>query len=110
MLLPSDWGRAEEVLPVYQRTRTIAWHDAGLTGPAFPTQQAWLWPGNGAGPWFPGFAPSFQAGTWYQRPYPYHFDYYKWRYATPPVGQMPYPCEEATPLGETQVQALPGPE
>ena len=25
----------------------------------------------------------FIAGSWYARPYPYHFDYYRWRYSTP---------------------------
>lgn len=23
------------------------------------------------------------AGSWYSRPYPYHFDYYRWRYSAP---------------------------
>ncbi|MGI9427740.1 MAG: hypothetical protein ACR2NM_03700 [Bythopirellula sp.] len=44
-----------------------------------------------------GFRP-FQptvAGSWYARPYPYHFDYYRWRYSVPPQPQD-CPCAVGT--------------
>lgn len=37
------------------------------------------------------FSPPVVTGSWYARPYPYHFDYYRWRYSAPP--QTPCPCE-----------------
>ena len=33
------------------------------------------------------------AGSWYARPYPYHFDYYRQRYSAPPQTRE-YPCAE----------------
>lgn len=30
---------------------------------------------------FPWSSPLYITGTWYQRPYPYHFDYYRLRYS-----------------------------
>ena len=61
--------------------------------------------GNGFGgfynPYF--FAPPIIAGSWYQRPYPYHFDYYRSRWGAPQGGYGGEPgvatpdCPCATP-------------
>lgn len=65
------------------------------------------WPGGG-----PGYGPGFGAGylggytvpqiygSWYQRPYPYHFDYFRWRYSQPhsqPPVAPNCPCEIEQP-------------
>lgn len=64
--------------PVYLRDRQTvdgrgAWR-AVPPGPLGPN--GWYYPGG----WY---APQTYAGSWYQRPYPSHFDYYRWRYQTP---------------------------
>ena len=45
---------------------------------------------------YPGYYPyqPIVTGSWYARPYPYHFDYYRWRYSAPPQ-TVDYPCAEA---------------
>lgn len=32
------------------------------------------------------------SGNWFVRPYPYHFDYYKWRYNVPPISPATADC------------------
>jgi hypothetical protein len=61
----------------YQRVRTGA--DAWSARGGFPGS----WTG-GVSPYGafvnPFFTPPIVAGSWYQRPYPYHFDYYRHRW------------------------------
>lgn len=51
--------------------------------------------GRGGG-WHGGYGPSWSggygfgyAGSWYARPYPYHFDYYRHRWGAPPAPECP---------------------
>ncbi len=38
-------------------------------------------------------------GSWYERPYPHHFDYFRWRYSAPPATlPVEYPCVEVPKL------------
>jgi len=39
-----------------------------------------------------GFRSTQVYGSWYQRPHPYHFDYYRWRYSQVPL-EPPCPCQ-----------------
>ena len=48
-------------------------------------------------PWYGGFYQPQVFGSWYARPYPYHFDYYRWRYSAPPPHPVDPPC---TPIPE----------
>ncbi len=60
---------------------------------------------GGYGPGFGGFhdpfffTPPIVTGSWYQRPYPYHFDYYRYRWGGPPngYGTASEDCPCATP-------------
>jgi hypothetical protein len=72
---------AEDTVPVvYQRNREIVsvstghGHFGGHLGHQYGVPYAYPW-----------FTPQVVAGTWYERPYPYHFDYYRWRYSMPPI-------------------------
>ena len=81
-LTPIDMAVGEGV---YQRGRPGGRH--GGWGP--PAYNPYFWQ--------PGFfAPPIVTGSWYTRPYPYHFDYYRWRYSMPPqrpcVDQQYYPA------------------
>lgn len=75
---------------VYSRQRT-----------AIPRGGAW--PGRDVryGGYYGGFFPYQQpaiAGSWYARPYPHHFDYYRQRYSGPQQPSVECPCAEvATP-------------
>ena len=80
--------------PAYQRSRDVAFvnyvgghgHHGG---------------GYGYGGFYnPWFASQIFAGTWYERPYPHHFDYYRMRYGTPPLQQIAPDC----PCAEIPVQ------
>lgn len=85
-----------------------------------PGAEQWSQRGDGYGFWGRGqggFNPYFYGhgfsgpivqGSWYQRPYPYHFDYYRHRWGGPdqaPQGQMmpvaECPCLAAPPPVET---------
>ncbi|NOZ40458.1 MAG: hypothetical protein GXP24_09560 [Planctomycetes bacterium] len=47
--------------------------------------------------YYPGYAP-YQpafAGSWYARPYPYHFDYYRGRFSAP-AQKNDCPCAKTT--------------
>ena len=84
--------------PAYQRMRTGAdqW-------PARGGMNGYRHGGYGGfyNPYF--YAPPIIAGSWYQRPYPYHFDYYRNRWGASPGGYggepgVPTPdCPCATP-------------
>jgi hypothetical protein len=52
----------------------------------------WAYPGIPYG----FFAPPVVAGSWYARPYPYHFDYYRHRWGGQPEAAMPPDCPCAT--------------
>jgi hypothetical protein len=71
--------------PAYQRTRGGAgdWHARG--GHA----QNWRDPYGGIGGFYnPYFvAPPIVTGSYYQRPYPYHFDYYRNRWGGPALAE-----------------------
>lgn len=59
-------------------------------------------PGHGGyAPYAPygGYAMS---GSWYQRPYPYHLDYYRYRWGTPQNAAPECPCETAPQLIEPE--------
>jgi len=46
-------------------------------------------------PWYGGFYQPQFVGSWYQRPYPYHFDYFRWKYSAPPaMPPVDYPCAD----------------
>ena len=85
-------ANAEGAPATYQRRSRGAMHGRHMAG--------WQHPGFGYG-WATGWGGFYNqafAGSWYQRPYPYHFDYYKNRFNGPPAGMMPplYPCVEPT--------------
>jgi hypothetical protein len=93
----------------YQRVRTGA--DAWSARGGFP--HSW-YGGFGAYGGFvaPFFTPPIVAGAWYERPYPYHFDYYRNRWGGAPAGaygnagveMIPAadcPCLQAVPTAET---------
>lgn len=84
--------RAEGEPATYQRQRqpSSAWGGRHMPGGVYPGIG---WPMYGGG--FYGHA---YAGSWYQRPYPYHFDYYRGRFDRPPAGmnQPACPCAQPT--------------
>jgi hypothetical protein len=46
--------------------------------------------------WGGGFYQPTVVGSWYQRPYPHHFDYFRRRYNGPPAPvPVDYPCVES---------------
>lgn len=62
---------------------------------------------NAWGPGHGGFAPYAPygnyyggavavSGSWYERPYPHHLDYYRYRWGAPPNAAPQCPCEAAT--------------
>lgn len=74
--------------PVYARQRSgiqggAAWY-GGYRPPVRP-------PFDQFGYGYFGYPP-IVAGSWYQRPYPYHFDYYQYRWNTPQPA-LDCPCE-----------------
>lgn len=82
---------AEGEVPTYQRQRHVAWDGV-------PPASGWGYsPAGYAGAaYWGGFAGQAYAGTWYQRPYPYHFDYYRGRFSAPPVSKAQSDCPCAT--------------
>jgi len=71
---------AQTELPVYQRYRQNDGSGAAPSPQGDYRQQPYQ--GYSYGGYYPAFYyPQWYAGSWYQRPYPYHFDFYKWRYA-----------------------------
>jgi hypothetical protein len=70
--------------PAYSRIRTGAdeWHGRG---------GGYVWSGGYGGygygyNFFPPYYPPVYAGSWYSRPYPYHFDYYRYRWSGNQMG------------------------
>ncbi|MCA9230232.1 MAG: hypothetical protein KDA57_06250 [Planctomycetales bacterium] len=50
-----------------------------------------------------GYYQQQSSGNWFVRPYPYHFDYYRWRYSAPTF--VPNcPCEESPALAPQPAQ------
>jgi hypothetical protein len=87
--------------PVYQRDRDIAFVNAGYGGHGHHGGGRYGGSfGYGVPYGYPWFAPQVFAGTWYERPYPYHFDYYRMRYSSPPIQQIVPDC----PCAEEVVQ------
>jgi hypothetical protein len=85
--------RADEaLLAVYQRTRDIT-----SFFPANGRLTGGHWGAVDPGFYNPWFAPQAFVGTWYERPYPHHFDYYRWRSntAAAPMPTLDCPCAEA---------------
>jgi hypothetical protein len=74
---------------LYQRERTGAgdWHARGGHNQNWRGGYGGV-PGYGGygGFYAPYFAPPVIAGSWYERPYPYHFDYYRNRWGAGPNG------------------------
>ncbi len=84
-------GFAQQSLPVYSRMRQGAddWTArGGGFGYAFPSYMY--------GGFFPPFSPPVVVSeSWYQRPYPYHFEVARQRWGGPPPQQQAYPQEMA---------------
>ena len=79
----ADAADANQGAPVYAR------------GPSFRHGGARGFHGGVGFYGYPGFfAPPVITGSYYARPYPYHFDYYRWRYSAPPA-PVQAPCAEA---------------
>ena len=92
--------RADDA-PVYQRDREIAFVNAGHGGHGHHGGDGFGgYPGFGVPYGYPWYGPQFYVGTWYERPYPYHFDYYRMRYSSPPIQQIAPDC----PCAETVVE------
>ena len=87
-------------LPAYQRTR-------GGGNQMTPPDGRWRRSPRGYGDfggyynpyYYPYFMP-IVAGTWYQRPYPYHFDYYKYRWGQQGTEPGPPTIEDMIPAVE----------
>jgi len=104
------WAQFGPPMAPYARVRAGAeeWAErGGGFGYGGPWGAGWGggWGGGFANPYGFGFAGPIVQGSWYQRPYPYHFDYYRYRwggaapnqvYDVPPPGDCP--CAE-TPTG-----------
>jgi hypothetical protein len=84
--------------PAYQRTRGGAGDWQARGGHA----QHWRGPSGGYGGFYDPYfaAPPIIAGSYYQRPYPYHFDYYRNRWGGAPVGTYNSVGVEMVPADE----------
>lgn len=56
--------------------------------------------GWGGGFYAPFFTPPIVAGSWYERPYPYHFDYYRHRWGGSPHAPGVDPGVETIPAAD----------
>lgn len=74
-----------EVLPTYARQRAAAFAFRAESSPYSPYHGGYFFPA------YP--APPVVTGSWYARPYPHHFDYYRWRYNSPPPADCPCAVE-----------------
>jgi hypothetical protein len=84
--------------PVYQRMRTDARHPDSR--PGYHHSRRGGFDPHAYGNFYGGyFAPPLVVGSYYQRPYPHHFDYYRYRWGGAAVG-------EPTPLAP-QVEMMP---
>lgn len=88
--------------PIYQRQRQGAWYGGGMhPGAAMSYAGGPHFPGHAHHGWnrYHRFQGGFIAGSWYARPYPYHFDYYRALYSGQP-NQPNYagcPCVKPEP-------------
>jgi hypothetical protein len=103
---PSALAQDAAMSPAYQRLRTGAgdWHARG------GHNQHWRRGyGSGYGGFFDPYfaAPPFITGSWYERPYPYHFDYYRYRWGGAPYGPNGYPGDEMIPAADCPCLAEP---
>jgi hypothetical protein len=102
-IAPAAQAQGPPSAPVYQRMRMGA--DQWPTRGGMNGYGRGLGFGSGFGGFFNPylFAPPIIAGSWYQRPYPYHFDYYRYRWGAPQSGYGGEPgvatpdCPCATP-------------
>lgn len=80
---------AQPDAPTYQRHRNAAWGGARYS-------PGWGHPGPVGPAYWGGSYGHAYSGTWYQRPYPYHFDYYRNRFNAPAVEheQPDCPCAQ----------------
>ena len=80
-------AHAQDFAPTYSRHRTHA-HDFGRRGDGhgFSGHRGG---GYNNSYYDPSFYSSVVAGSYYQRPYPYHFDYYRRRWGGPPANYGP---------------------
>ena len=85
---------AEGEPATYQRQRGRQ-PQSGRGGRQMP---GWQHPGYGWSSYWGGNFGHAYAGNWYQRPYPYHFDFYRGRFDGPPMGmnQPAYPGVQPT--------------
>ena len=100
LLLPATVRAQGPMGAPYQRTRTGAgdWQARG--------GHLQHWRGGGFGGYGAGFGgyinplfvPPIVAGSWYERPYPYHFDYYRHRWGG---------AANDVPYGGTSAQMMP---
>ncbi|NOY43638.1 MAG: hypothetical protein GXP26_17615 [Planctomycetes bacterium] len=99
ILVSGQASFAEEEVPTYQRQRYAA-GDGAPYSTGWGGAPGYAGAGYGAAYWG-GFAGQAYAGTWYQRPYPYHFDYYRGRFgaqsARKPQSDCPCATEGAGP-------------
>lgn len=65
------------------------------------------WRGGFGGFYNPFFAQPLVTGTWYQRPYPYHFDYYRYRWGGAPNGVYGDPTIEMMPAADCPCLTAP---
>lgn len=83
-VVASSAAAQSTVAPVYARQRaavmTASMRDPNYRPPPRPPFGHGGFGHGGFGFW--PYQPTI-AGSWYERPYPYHFDYYRWRYSAP---------------------------
>lgn len=81
ILLATSSARGQA--PVYQRMRSGAGHPDARSG--YHHGRPGGFDPYGYGAFYGGyFAPPIVVGSYYQRPYPYHFDYYRYRWGGAP--------------------------
>jgi len=87
--------------PVYQRHRQAYGEDATQFPQGSYGQPSY--PGYFPGAYYPGYYyPKAISGSWYQRPYPYHFDFYKGRYSARSATSGGQPVRADGPCAEPQ--------
>jgi opacity protein-like surface antigen len=99
----SSPASAQAPVAPYQRLRAGAETWSARGGPG----QHWRGGGYGGshgigygGFYAPYFAPPLITGSWYERPYPYHFDYYRHRWGGAPTGPYGDPGVEMIPAAD----------
>ncbi len=105
--VPSANAQNGVMAPNYSRTRTGAddWHARGGGNGWVHGNGSY---GNGYNYYQPYYSPVI-AGSWYARPYPYHLDYYRYRWGG--AAQTPAPLEDcpcATDASTPEVSPAPG--